>query len=140
MMQNPTVHGRLKYRTNATHAGDSAKAVFDFAEERYELLLLVAGILRIDRSQITAAGLESEVLVLPIAQALAEHRSCAQQYQRHSRLPDHQRLLRPLAIASNGAIDSAQRFDWLGARSHPGRCNAEDDSSEYRESQREEQH
>jgi hypothetical protein len=54
--------------------GEWAQPVLELVEEWYELLLLVGRILRIDRDQIPTAGIESEVLVLQVAQALAEHR------------------------------------------------------------------
>src|SRR5438034_588746 len=83
MRPHPTGQRRLEYAARHTHAGDGPQLVLDFAKERHQLFLLVARNSRIDRDQIPAARIESEVLVLPIAQALAQHRRRAQQYERY---------------------------------------------------------
>ena len=59
------------------------------------MLWLVVAQDGIDLGDVPAFGLESEILVLQIAQAPAEQRGRREQYQRHCRLPDDQRLLRP---------------------------------------------
>src|SRR5215472_1210369 len=80
--------GRLQYRTDPADARDGPQTVLDVSEEWRELPLLVARISRVDRGQITAAGFESEVLLLPIAQALAQHRRGAYEYKRKGCLSD----------------------------------------------------
>ena len=95
MRPNPAVKRRFEYAAHHAHAWDGPQLVFDFVEQWSELLLPVAREPRIDPDQIPAMGIESEVLVLAIAQALAEHCRCAKQDERHSRLHDHQRPLRP---------------------------------------------
>ena len=56
------------------YAGDKPQVVLNFANERQQLLLLVVGKLRNDRDQVASTAIESKILVLQIAQALAEHR------------------------------------------------------------------
>ncbi len=63
-------HRCVEYGAGHSHARDGAHALLDFAEEWEQFLLLIVGKQRIDRDQIPAAGIESEVLVLQIAQAL----------------------------------------------------------------------
>src|SRR6202034_2371954 len=102
-----------------SHTGNLTETVVNPAEQLLHLFGLERAECGIDRQEITALGLEAEVLVFEIAQALRQQRSGREQYQRHCRLYDDQGFLRPRTIASDGTVRSAQGFNRVGVWSDP---------------------
>ncbi len=133
-------HGRIECRRHHPHAGNPKQAIVNLPEQGLQLLRLVVAEHGINRGDVPAFGLESEILVLQIAQALAEQRRRGEQYQGHCGLPDDQRLLRPGAPSAHRTIGPTQRLDRVGMRGHPRRCDAKNYPGQCRDSQGEKQH
>ena len=121
-------HRRVQRRRRHSHSGDLSQCIIDLPKLLRHLLGLVSAEGRIDPRNETSLRVEAEILMLEIAQALRQQRRGRQQYQRHRCLRDHQRLLRPRAATAHRTIRTAQRFHWIGMRSHPRRRCSEDNS------------
>src|SRR5205085_11962706 len=90
----------------------------------------------VDRDEIAVLRFETKILVLEIAQALAEQSSGGEQNERHRGLRDHQRFLRDGATAAHGTVAAAQSFDRIDMGSHPAGSNTEKYSGEHRDRER----
>ena len=132
-------HGRVESGSDHAHSGYGQEALIDTAEEWLHLLRLVVAERWINGDKIAVVRFETKILMLEIAQALAEQSSGGEQNQRHRGLRDDQRFLRDGAAAAHGTVAAAQRFDRIDMRSHPGGSDAENDSGEHRDRERKEQ-
>ena len=142
---NPVVpaipgHRRVQRRSHHPHTGNLSEPFVDPAEQGFHLLRLVGTQGGIDPRNVPALSLEPEILVLQVAQALAQQGCCGEQDQRHRGLRNHQRSLRPGAAATHRPVGSAERLHRVGTRSHPRWRYTKDHSGKKRHAQRKEQH
>ncbi len=132
-------HGRVESGSDHAHSGYAQEALVDTAEERLHLFGLVVAERWVDGDEIAVLRFETKILVLEIAQALAEQSSGGEQNERHRGLRDNQRFLRDGAAAAHGTVAAAQSFDRIDMRSHPGGSDTENYSGEHRDRERKEQ-
>ena len=123
-------HRAIERETDAAHAGDRCEIVVELAVEGIELGRFVSRHLRIDVQDVAVCGLEPELLMLHISQALRQQSRSAQQHQRQRRLCDDQRLLGPAHALPGGTVGSAQRVGGICRGRHPRWSDAEQDSSQ----------
>src|SRR6185312_6002195 len=126
-------HGRVESGSDHAHAGYAQQALVDTAEERLHLFGLVVAERWVDGNEIAVLRFETEILVLEIAQALAQQSSGGEQNERHRGLCDNQRFLRDGAAAAHGTVAAAQSLDRIDMRSHPGGSDSEKYSGEHRD-------
>ena len=79
----PTIasHGRVERGSHHPHAGNLAQAIVNLPEQRLHLFRLVGAQHGIDPGDIAALGLKAEILVLQVAQALAQKSRRGQQHE-----------------------------------------------------------
>jgi hypothetical protein len=77
---------RVKHRGRHPHFGDLREPIVDLAEQLRHLLGLLRAQRWIDPCDITGPGLEAEILMLRVSQALRQQCGRREQHQRHRRL------------------------------------------------------
>src|SRR5271166_5472960 len=86
------LHRAVQGKANLLHTWNSREVTMQLAVERFELVGVVAGHLRVNVQDVAVRGDKSEVLMLHVAQAPRQQSGGAKQDQRKSRLHHDQRF------------------------------------------------